>query len=241
MNRKQKGYIAMKLFLLVLATCVTVAFGVEPLEIGDPTSSGYNPEPSDGAVYTQTYVNDEYRHGWAWGQECDDFELTADAGIVEVIIWIASIDHDLNPILPTDYCDIAFIADIGDDDPNTATPVWSGTATCTYAWTGDGFGGGAIPIYALYCILPSTANLTAGQRYWLVVTQFYEDNYRFYSVVTEATPIIFTQSWLNDGAEDPVWETGYDTFGYEADMFFELWDTIGALDNSTWGNIKSIF
>ncbi len=230
----------MKLFLPVIAICVTVAFGVQPHEIGNPTSSGYNPEPSYDLLYAQTYINDSDLHGWAWGQICDDFELEDDAGVVRVIIWVCSFDHDMNPIPPLDYCDIAFIQDIGDDDPNTATLVWSGTASCTSVDINDEFGGGIIPIYELTCDFPSTANLTGGQRYWLVVTQYYEDNYKFYSCVTEATPIIYTQVWMNNGA--PPWETGYDLFGYEADMFFELHGTPeSALENSTWGNIKSVF
>lgn len=231
----------MKMLIFILAICVTVAFGVQPLEIGESTSGGYSPMPTDDLLYAQTYINDDSLHGFAWGQECDDFELTSDAAVDKVVIWVCSVDIAMNPMEPLGNCDIAFIQDIGDEDPNTATPVWSGTSTTTYIDTGDGFAGGTMPIYELTCTLSSSVNLTAGVRYWLVVTQLYAaDDYRFYSCVTYLTPIIFTQTWLNDGGIP--WETGLSQFGHEADMFFDLYGVpSGALDNSTWGNIKSVF
>ncbi len=232
----------MKMLLLVLAICVTVAFGVQPLEIGESISSGYNPVPTDDLLYAQTYINDDSLHGWAWGQICDDFELATDASVEKVVIWVCSLDLAMNPVVPLAWCDLAFMQDNGDEDPNTATAVWSGTSTTTYIDTGDAFSGGTLPIYELTCTLSSPVDLTAGVRYWLVATQYYaDDDFRFYSCVTSLTPIIFVESYLNSG-EPPPWETGFSLFGYEADMFFDLYGTpSGALDNSTWGNSQSVF
>ena len=232
----------MKLLLLVLAICVTVAFSASPLEIGDATSGAYNPSLTDEIVYAQTYVNDDSMHGWAWGQIADDFVLTTDAAVDTVLIWSCTVNYAMEPIPPADYCDYVFLQDTGDNDPNSAIIVWTGTSTVTYIDTGDAFSGGTLPIYEMTCDLESTVNLTAGVTYWFAVTQYYEDDYRFYSCVNYAPVVIGNESWLNDGDEYPVWETGSSMFeGHEADMYFELHGTLLALDNSTWGNIKSEF
>ena len=98
-----------------------------------------------------------------------------------------------------------------------------------------------MPIYEITCDLESTVNLTSGVTYWFAITQYYELDYRFYSCVVYPPTLIGNESWLNDGDEFPVWETGFTQFGYVADMYFELHGALLALDNSTWGNIKSEF
>lgn len=229
----------MKKLLLVLAICVTVAFGVQPHEIGNSTNGGsYNAEPTDDLIFAQTYINDDFTHGWAYGQECDDFELIGGAIIDKVVIWACTVDLAMSPMPPLDFCDFAFLQDDGSKDPNSATTVWKGTSTVTYIDTGDAFSGGTLPIYELTCTLSSPVNLTGG-RYWLVVTQYYEDDdYRFYSC-THYVTIILEESWANNG--EPPWETGESLWGDQANMFFDLYGTPLALDNSTWGNIKSVF
>jgi len=221
----------MKLVTLCLALCAALAFAGSHSELGavEPSGSGTAGAGTDALVFSQTYSFAALVNGFGHTVAADDFILSADASLQNIRIWMIYSSGN-----PTTY-DLAIAQDAGDSNPGNASTVWSETVPCTHVDTGDDNWG--FDIYETTCPISSYPSLTAGQRYWLILTFDTGVGTQYWLV---EDPVWGSYCWTGDGT---TWWRSDDvaTFDYAADFFFELYDSPVVLERETWGSIKSIF
>mgnify|MGYP001135622635 CR=1 FL=1 len=223
----------MKLILVFIAVCAAMCYA-DFSELGALHSEpGTVSSGTDAIVFDQTYSFVSVLNGYRLtGDECywaDDFVLTVNSDIQDIRFWIVY----NGGTAPSSY-DMAFTQDSGDSDPTNATAVWSETIVPVLVDTGDDQWG--MDIYEVTCTIASYPSLVSGQRYWLE-GHFHTTSVNDYILVQ--TPVYGSYFYMSSDAA--AW-TRIDNYGAEAsDTFFELNAPPVALQNETWGTIKSIF
>jgi len=224
----------MRLLALCLVCFVGFAFasGVSQFESANPTGLSNGGPGTDALLFDQPYAFGFLLNGFAHGFMCDDFELTGDASIDTIRVWM------IYAIANPTEANFSILEDAGLVDPNFATPVWTGTLTANSVDTGDDNWG--YDIWETTYTGSGPTDLVAGQLYWL--SYEFHDQATIFDYWLVSDPVWGDYCWT--GADGILWTRSDDpgTFETPADAFFQLMGTYsGALDNATWGTIKSTF
>ncbi len=229
----------MKMYVFALVIIVATAFTADDMElIGANSTEGGSPVSIDGLAYSQTWNVDIATHGfsiYAAGDRwvCDDFVLTGDWELNQVVVWMIWLG-EMGSIM-----NIAFAEDDGSADPNNATTVWSEAvpAANVFADEWETSGGDWYDIYEYTCTISADAYpvLSDGVAYWVYVQADVVDN----CFVMVSDNYVGSSCWYNDGSG--LWVISDESFGYDSDMFFDIYGDCTALESGTWGDIKSLF
>lgn len=229
----------MKMYLFALVIIMATVFAAYDMELssGQHTES-VGPVSSDGTAYSQTWDVNNATHGFSiYGAGdrwvCDDFILSGDWELDQVVVWMiwtGEMGSAMN---------IIFSEDDGSLDPNSATDVWSEMVACenVFVEEWESSGGTIYDIYKVTCTISADAYpvLSDGVTYWMEIQADVVDN----CFVMVSDNYIGSSCWYNDGSG--IWVISEDAFGYDSDMFFDLFGNNLALESDTWGNIKTLF
>ena len=231
----------MKICVFALVIIAAIAFTADDIVLnGNNHTEGTGPVSIDGTAYSQAWDVGNATHGvsiygagdrWA----CDDFVLTGDWELNQVVIWMiwtGEMGTSMN---------IVFAEDDGSLDPNSATVVWSESVPSdnVFADEWESSGGTLYDIYEFTGTINSDAYpvLSDGVTYWIQVQADVVDN--CFIMLSDNT--IGSTVWYNDGSGLWVSTIDHPDMGWSTDMFFDMYGENTALESSTWADIKSLF
>lgn len=215
----------MKTFLL------TMALASMALATGNSAMlSSHSGGTDSGDMFSQPYDFSQIvsAYGDPLNRVADDFILTADNNLCQIVIWTCYAGTQPLP----DYFTIEILLDNGDVDPSTASSIWQEWLPCTRTDTGDNWVGR--DIYETVFFPSNPPALEAGERYWLNV-QIPSGYAAPYVMVKDNE--FGSMVWV----KDTFWSTSEDKYGQTTDMFFELYSTSSSMERMSWASVKSSF
>lgn len=224
----------MKLLTLCLTVFAASAFSIDfdSMDNRFSSGSGYS-HNTDDVIFAQTYSLAALTNAVRQDAICDDFILDDFSSINKVRFWIIH----TGATLPIEY-ELSIAQDTGDSNPNNAAIIWTETVPCVVTDTGDVAFSINAPVYQIDCTYAIQQEFTPVIRYWIMIKLQDDDVFDY---VLIQNPIFGNYAWTYDGTawyriDDPI-----HSLNKERDTFFEIEGYGTALQNETWGSIKSMF
>lgn len=228
-----EGRVKMRFSVFVLVIVAVFAFAADD-QLGSIHPTGPTGAGSDADVYSQTYdfgtlLNGYSNYSGGSRLVADDFELTADYDVREIVVWMiwtAGQATEMNMAILSD--------DAGDSNPATATEVWSEAVPCVNVDTGDDNWG--YDIWETTCTVNTDVypELSTGIHYYLQVQAEVADN----CYILVSPNYVADLVWFFG---DSGWQRSDVAFGEDSDLYFDLFGELTAIESMTWGSVKTLF